>query len=449
MRNKDIPIRVMALHDYLNSQGLIPFVVGGAVIDIIQGRKPKDWDIEVYGTSLEDLHKILEAGGFKCKTTGKDFGILKIGDMDVSVPRKDNQIGKGHKDFKVEFDPFMTPDEGARRRDFTMNSMYYDITHNKIVDPFNGLQDLEDGVLRATDPEKFIEDPLRALRAMQILARKAKTVDPGTVELIRSMKDDFQYLPPERLYEEFRKLLLKADRPSIGLELLRETEWVENFPALFDLIGCPQHSEWHPEGDVWIHTLQVVDRAVELKDRVDKDWVLPFMFAALLHDVGKPSTTDDEFRAFGHAKKGSEIAREFMRNLRASKENADRVAALVGNHMQPLCLNKGNAKEPAWKRLHNKCRLDVLGHLSHADRAGVGDRTVEDECERGDLCQKYFEKFGNTPEPIERILKGRHLIEIGLNPGPYFKELLDKAYQAQLEDPNLTVEQLLHIAVIL
>lgn len=445
----NIPSHVKDLCGHLTNNGLRPMIVGGAVIDIIHGFKPEDWDIEVYGSSLDDLQSVLESAGYHPKTAGKKFGILVVRDMDVSVPRKDNKTGKGHKDFKVEFDPFMTPYDGARRRDFTINSMYYDFIEEEIIDPFGGLQDLEDGILRATDPKLFIEDPLRALRAVQILARKAKTVEPETIELIRSMKNDFQYLPPERLYEEFRKLLLKADKPSIGLELLRETDWVENFPALYDLIGCPQNSEYHPEGDVWIHTLQVVDRAVELKDRVVEDWQLPFMFSALLHDVGKPSTTDDEFRAFGHAKKGSDIAREFMRGMRASKENADRVAALVGNHMQPLCLNKGNAKEPAWKRLHNKCRLDVLGHLSHADRAGVGDRTIEDECERGDLCQKYFEKFGNTPEPIERILKGRHLIEIGLTPGPQFKEYLDKAYQAQLEDPNLTVEQLLHIAVIL
>jgi len=440
-----LPYRVKELSSFLTVHGLKPMVVGGAVIDLIQGREPKDWDVEVYGSSLDDLHKLLEAGGYKCKVAGKAFGILVVGDMDISIPRKDNKIGKGHKGFEVEFDPHMTPTEGARRRDFTINSMYYDVEKGEIIDPFNGLEDLKRGILRATDPGKFVEDPLRALRAMQLLARKAKTVEPSTINLIRGMVDEFHELPAERVYEEFRKLLMKSEKPSTGLEFLKDSGWIVHFPELQDLIGCEQRPEWHPEGDVWIHTLAVVDAAALLRDKVPEDWQLPYMFAAMLHDIGKPSTTDQELRSFGHAKAGVKLAQTFMLRLKASDKNISRVSLLVGNHMQPLCLNKGNAKEAAWKRLHNKVRLDVLGLLSRADRAGVGNHTLEDENKRADLCQLYFEKFGE--KPIAPILMGRHLIASGLIPGPYFGELLNKAYEAQLEDPDLTVTQLLRMVI--
>jgi tRNA nucleotidyltransferase (CCA-adding enzyme) len=438
----EVPARVMELCSYLADKGLRPLLVGGAVIDVILGNDPKDWDIEVHGCSLDDLQATLEAGGFKCKTAGKSFGILVVGNMDVSVPRRDNKTGKGHKGFKVEFDPTMTPEDAARRRDFTINSMYYDVVTGEIVDPFNGMQDLRDGILRATDPVHFVEDPLRAFRAMQLLARKAKTVEPATLELIRGMVDAYPELPPERTYEEFRKLLLKAKKPSVGLELLRESGWIVHFPELHALIGCPQNPEYHPEGDVWVHTLKVVDAAAQLRPNIPRGWRIAFMFAALLHDIGKPSTTKEDFTAHGHDSAGWDMARDFMRRMKASKPVAAKVGALVGYHMRPRQLYKGGAKLAAWKRLHNKCRLDVLGYLSHADSSGVGfDRSVEDENPKLQMCLDYFEKLGE--EPVKPVLMGRHLIAAGMEPGPQFQHILKRGYEIQLENPELTAEELL------
>lgn len=440
----NIPEQIQNLYNYLDSKGLKSFAVGGAVVDTIQGKVPKDWDMEVYGISLEDLHGLLEAGGFKCKTAGKAFGILVVGNIDVSIPRKDNKIGKGHKGFKVEFDPSMTPMDGARRRDFTMNSIYYDMGSGEVVDHFGGLQDLEDGILKATDPKLFVEDPLRALRAMQLLARKAKTVESGTMALIKGMVNDFSELAGERVYEEFRKLLLKSEKPSIGLEFLRESGWIVHFPELQDLIGCEQSPEWHPEGDVWVHTMKVVDAAAQIKEKLPTGWELSFMFAAMLHDIGKPSTTTEGFHTRGHDTAGTPLAIAFMERLKAGKETTAKVATMVGNHMQPYFLSNGGAKASAWKRLHNKCRLDVMGYISHADRTGSKlNRHVDDENPRLDLCLDYFEKFGK--EPIPAILMGRHLIEKGLKPGPSFKDLLRVAYEAQLEDDSLGVAELLKI----
>lgn len=442
----DFPERVTVICDYLISNDLKPMVVGGAVIDLIQGREPKDWDIEVYGSSLDDLQSVLESAGYHPKTAGKEFGILIVGDMDISVPRRDNKTGKGHKDFKVEFDPFMSPEDGARRRDFTINSMYYDMELQEVIDPFGGLQDLEDGILRAIDPEKFIEDPLRALRAMQLLARKAKTVESNTMALIRGMVAEFPELAEERVYEEFRKLLMRAEKPSIGFEFLRESGWIVHFPELEAMIGCKQHPTWHSEGSVWIHTLRVIDAAAQLKDKLPEDWRVAYMFAAMLHDIGKPATTTPDMHAYGHDTEGGPMAAAFMKRMRAGKEMTAKVAAIVGNHMQPFQLSDGGAKTSAWKKLHNKCRLDVMGYMSHADRTGTKlGRTVEDENPRLDLCLEYFDKFGE--EPIPAVLMGRHLIEAGLKPGPQFKEILARAYEAQLEDSDLTVEQLFYVAI--
>ena len=229
------------------SRGGRATLVGGAVIDLVQGREPKDWDLEIFGLSYGDLASLFS--DMNPKTVGKEFGILKIThgdlDFDLNVPRSDNRVGIGHAGFEVEMDPNMTPREAARRRDFTINSMSIDLVSGEIIDEFGGIEDLHSGVLRATDAEKFVEDPLRALRAMQLLARKARTVDPSTMLLIKSMSSEFPHLSKERVFEEFRKLLLRAPKPSVGLEFLRESGWIEHFPELVRLIGCPQKPDWH------------------------------------------------------------------------------------------------------------------------------------------------------------------------------------------------------------
>lgn len=311
-----------------------------------------------------------------------------------------------------------------------------------------------------TSPDTFAEDPLRVLRAMQLLPRKAKVVEPGTMAVCRSLHDTFPSLAKERILEEFRKLLLKADRPSIGLEFLRDSGWISWFPELEALIGCEQHPEWHPEGDVWVHSLHVADSAAEIRDKIPEDWREAFMFGTLLHDVGKPATTitpemvaNDEapadrlWTAYGHDRAGEAPAETFLRRMTDNKTTIAQAVAIVGEHMQPYNLHQGNGGKAAYRRLHNKIRLDIIGWMSRCDCCGRPDRHIGDpdlEHETSDACWAHFEEFGE--QPIPRKLLGRDLIAAGYKPSPAFGVMLDAAYEAQLEDDTLTTDDLLKVA---
>jgi len=461
-----VPEVVRKISSRVRQAGGSSLLVGGAVVDAINESEPKDWDIEVFGLSYDRLCEIFADLG--PKKVGKNFGIVTLShefcdghDIDVNVPRRDNSIGIGHKDFDVELDPNMTPEEAARRRDFSINSMAVDLETMELVDPFGGLADLEAGILRATDPETFVEDPLRALRAMQLLARKAKTIDASTMNIIRGMLETFPHLPPERVFEEFRKLLLKAERPSVGLEFLRESGWIVHFPELHELIGCEQHPEWHPEGDVWTHTLEVTDASASIRHRLDSDWVEAFAFGAMLHDVGKPEMTvtpemvtngefplERLFSAHGHDRAGMMPAEKFLRRMTNQKVLIERAVTIVGEHMQPWGLHSGGAKTPAWKRLHNKIRLDIIGWMSLCDCCGRPDRNIGDPDLEHDVSDHCFERFSDFgAEPIKPILLGRHLITAGHEPGKHFGAALRSAFEAQIDDESLGVDSLLKIAL--
>jgi tRNA nucleotidyltransferase (CCA-adding enzyme) len=452
----------------VESAGGSALLVGGAVIDSLEGRLPKDWDLEVFGLSFERLTEIFS--DLSPKVVGASFGVLKLSaaecdglDIDINVPRLDNHVGLGHNDLMVELDPNMTFEEACRRRDFTINAMALDLSTGKIVDPFGGMEDLSNGVLRATDPELFGQDPLRGLRAMQLLARKAKVVDPATMNIIRGMADSFPHLAKERVHEEFRKLLLKAPAPSVGLEFLRESGWISNFPELSALIGCEQHPEWHPEGDVWVHSLHTVDSAAWVRDNADipSDWIEAFMFGTMCHDVGKPVTTitpamvaNDEaskerlWTAWGHDRAGMPIVESFLRRMMNNKGIIEKTAAIVGEHMQPWNLFQGQAKKGSWKRLHNRIRLDVLGWMCKCDSCGgpsvhIGDADFEHKT--SEMCWDHFSEFG--AEPIEPVLMGRHLIEAGVPAGRHFGDMLKVSFDAQMEDETLSQSDLLEVAL--
>lgn len=432
------------LLDTIEGQGGMAMLIGGAVIDSLQGMPIKDVDIEVYGLSYAELVVLIEGLELPCNLVGKSFGVIKTTinhiEIDVSIPRKENKVGIGHKGFDVLLDEKMTPAEAGKRRDLTINSMYQNLHNGEIVDPFNGLEDLRKGIIKATSKDTFVDDPLRVLRIMQLLPRKGKEVDKGTMELCQSMVNTFSELPKERIFVEWEKLLLKAEKPSIGLGFLKDSGWLIHFPELNDLIGCPQNPIWHPEGDVWIHTKMVLDNAAKLRSQIPEDWKLAYMFGALLHDVGKPSTTTPDLKAYGHDEAGIEISEAFLNRITNDKDLISKVTTIVELHMRPGQLFRSKAKEPAWKRLHNKCRLDVLGWQSKADSAGrTGRDVVLDVHETSEKCFELFEKFGETK--IEPLVLGRDLIALGINPSKEFKWILDSCYEKQLD--GFTKEQII------
>jgi len=457
--------------------------VGGTVIDIIMHGDPKDWDLEVYGVEPDSLATRLSE--FQPTICGKSFGILKIQsdglDIDVSIPRRDNSTGKGHRDFEVDLDPGMTPTQAARRRDFTINTLSMEIPAHpsvdpngeerpnwaKVHDPFGGMEDLLNGILRVTCEDTFREDPLRGMRAMQLSARKAPNVDPDTIEIVRSMSP--MDLPRERWMGEFEKLLLLADQPSIGLNFLKECGWLRFFPELYEMAywsgwnkdenykwwplsdcdtGCPQHTEWHPEGNVWVHTLLVVDAAAKQREQVDPEWRLAFMFAALLHDVAKPTTTLlPERTSHGHESAGWPLTLTFMDRLTNDSTLIDRVVKLVVNHLQPHFLK--DARPSRWKRLQDKVeRLDVLGHLTIADWCGRPGRNPEEKRNVGTtaMCFDWHENLGKDGDKVVPMVTGNDLIAEGFTPGPLFKPALQAALDAQL-DGESSKDALLTIAI--
>jgi tRNA nucleotidyltransferase (CCA-adding enzyme) len=449
---------VGALVAHLRAAGARALVVGGAVADFVLGREPKDIDLEVYGVTFQKLEELLTS--YDPKAVGRAFGVLKVRDsesgteIDVSVPRADNHVGIGHKDVDVELlDPSLPFEEAVRlasaRRDATFNALAYDPESGNVLDFHGGLDDLYNGVFRATDPELFVQDTLRWLRAMQLTARKARTVDPATLELMRGMPG-VNTLPAERVFEEWKKLLMCASRPSVGLEILRACGKIAEFPALAALIGCPQNPEWHPEGDVWNHTLLVLDEAARVRDRIPEEWRLAFVFGALLHDVGKPSITTEDLKAIGHDEAGVPVAEAFMQSMTADKDLVEKVLAVVGCHMSPGNNHRGNAGDSAWRRLHNRLRLDVAGWISRCDYCGSflpGTYRADDMSlvhPPSALAWAQFEKLG--VEKVAPTLLGRHLVERGMKPGPAFKAILQRAYEAQLENAELTVDQLYELA---
>lgn len=415
------------------------YLVGGAVIDVIQGREIKDWDIEVFGASLGAISFFLKKEKLPVSLVGESFGVLKTVyeglDIDISVPRKENKIGRGHRCFTAEFPSNISMKEAARRRDLTINSMSIDLSDGVLVDNYGGLEDLKKGWLRATDDETFVEDPLRVLRIMQLLPRKGKVVVPQTIELCKKMKSEFSDLPKERIFEEFSKLLLKAEKPSLGLDFLVACEWIEFFPELEELMGCQQNPEWHPEGDVWEHTLATIDIAASVREMIPEDWRLAFMFGVLLHDVGKPETTDDALHAYGHDKAGVPIATDFMERITNDKTLISRVISIVENHMRPgqLC-HAEKVRDGAWKRLHNKIRLDVIAYVCFSDYASTKKMVFLDMTERHEPSYKALEWFDILGEKkVEPVLLGRHLIALGMTPSRSFGKILKKAYEYQID----------------
>jgi len=257
-----IPEKVLELAKSVNAEGGRAMLVGGCVRDRLMGRPVLDWDVEVYGVQPEKLRELLDLFG-RVDAVGEAFTVYKIGaDLDVSLPRRERKNGRGHRAFVIQGDPFMSFEEATRRRDFTVNAILEDPLSGEIVDLFGGRADIHSRMLRAVSSETFPEDSLRVLRAAQFAARFNFDIEPATVNLCREI--DLADLPHERVWGEMEKLLLGAEQPSIGLRWLRDLGVLDHlFPEIKSLIGVPQEPEWHPEGDVFVHTQLVVDRARE------------------------------------------------------------------------------------------------------------------------------------------------------------------------------------------
>ncbi len=408
-------------------------LVGGSVRDAVLGQTAKDLDFEVYGLDAERLQSLLSED-FALDLVGQSFGVLKIRQLpiDVAIPRRESKRGLGHKGFTTASDPFMTLEEAVERRDFTINAMAWDPLTSELLDPTGGVEDLRQRRLRHVSA-KLVEDPLRVLRAMQLAARFELEVDPSTIELCRSMEPEG--LARERLFDEWRKLLLLGLRPSRGLGFLRACGWLRHYPELVALIDCPQDPEWHPEGDVWIHTLHVMDAFAD--ERLGDPWEdLVVGFACLCHDFGKPATTtfeDGRIRSKGHEEAGEAPTRDFLARLSNQDRLVQDVVPLVREHLKPMMLYKAKAGPAAIRRLARRVeRIDRLVRVGRADHRGRPPKPFDGFAAGAWLLEQAAELTlaDQAPKPI---VMGRHLLALGLTPGRHFKELLGACFEAQLD----------------
>ena len=447
-----LPEKVMALARVIHEAGGRALLVGGCVRDQLLAIEPKDWDLEVYQLAPARLREILDGFG-SVNVVGEAFTVYKLGhDLDVSLPRRERKSGRGHRAFVIEGDPTMSVEEATRRRDFTINAILQDPLTGELIDPFAGRPDIAAGVLRAVAAETFSEDSLRVLRAAQFASRFEFKIEPETVALCRTM--ELSDLPAERVWGELEKLLLKSRRPSVGLNWLNELGAVEKiFPEIKSLIGVPQDPEWHPEGDVFIHTLLTVDRARELIDDLPYARQVTVMLAALAHDFGKPPTTrflEGRWRSRGHEEAGVEPAKLFLDRINVHTIDGydvrHQVIALVREHLKPgeFYKKRDEVGEGAFRRLARRCEPDLLYRVAKADSLGRNADWVPRDKWYGSEAQEWFVQRARAlnvdQRPPDPLLLGRHLLELGVQPGPRMGEITRAVYEMQLDGRVRTLD---------
>jgi len=422
-------------------------IVGGWPRDRLMGRVPKDVDLEVFGIPPERLRTLLEtfSGPGGLVAVGESFQVYKVGGVDVSLPRRESKSGRGHKGFDVVGDPSMTPDEAARRRDFRINAISWDPLTETYLDPFDGRLDIDRRLLRAVDVRTFGDDSLRVLRAVQFAARFEFALEAETRVLCASIPLDD--LPAERIWGEFEKLLL-APRPSIGFRLMKELGIVDKlFPELKALDGCVQEPEWHPEGDVWVHTLQVIDQARTRIDDLGRPQQLTVMLGAVCHDLGKPATTaflDGRIRSIDHEEQGVPPATAFLDRLNVHTIDGydvrREVLGMTAQHLKPGMWFKvrDEVGDGAFRRLSQKVDLELLARLAKADCMGRQPGTFD--CSAMDWFLERARSIGADKGPPAPILLGRHLLALGVKPGPRVGEILKKVYDEQLDGTITTLD---------
>jgi tRNA nucleotidyltransferase (CCA-adding enzyme) len=442
----EFPAKVIQLSAEVRAAGGRALLVGGCVRDLLMGHEPKDWDLEVYGIEPAQLRALLDQFG-TVNVVGEAFTVYKLGlDLDVSIPRRERKSGSGHRAFVIEGDPAMSFEDAARRRDFTVNAILQDPLTNEIIDPFKGESDLAAKVLRAVAADTFVEDSLRVLRAAQLAGRFDFKVHPDTIALCRGI--DLSDLPAERIWGEMEKLLLRAEKPSPGLFWLRELGVLEKlFPEIHALIDVPQDPEWHPEGDVFIHTRLACNRAHELIVDLPYAKQVTVMLATLAHDFGKPATTEfleGRWRSRGHEEGGVAPTISFLDRLKIHTLDGynvrDQVVALVRDHLKPgeFYKKRDEVGDGAFRRLARKCELDLLYRVAKADSIGrnTDERNRETWLFTGESQDWFIEKareLAVEQKPPAPLLLGRHLLELGLEPGPKVGEITKRVYELQLD----------------
>lgn len=452
---REMPIKAglkSALSDICEGGGK-PYIIGGAVRDWLLGEDPKDIDLEVYGVDPSRLERILGAGG-EVDLVGRSFGVYKIRrggeEFDVSLPRKDSKAGSGHTGFDILVDPSLSPTEASRRRDFTINSMFYDPVSTNLFDPHQGLADLKAKVLRHTS-EAFSEDPLRVLRGVQFSARFDFDLHRDTAELCRSMQssEGLDKLPRERIFEEIKKFILKGRHHVKGFSTWEKTGWLKFFPELENLRGTEQDPHWHPEGDVLTHTgfaLQALHKIPRFQE-VDASDRLAIGLGVLCHDMGKPLTSGKTWHeklgreivtSHNHQIAGVDVCRGFLSRLGVGERVIRRVEGLVRFHMEHLWVkSRRDVRKLAFNLSSGKegggVNIEALAFVTEADHSGRPPLFPGQATEMKKIISIAMQEGCLLGSP-EALLSGSDLLELGLAEGKIIGTVLKGVYEAQIGD---------------
>jgi tRNA nucleotidyltransferase/poly(A) polymerase len=410
----------------LRSRGFQAWLVGGCVRDLVLGREPKDYDIAT-DARPEELLRLFP----KAQLVGAQFGVVLVDGVEVATFRSDHTYADGRHPERVTFET--DPKQDVLRRDFTINALLLDPSllnsphsssslYSKVLDYVGGLRDLRAGVVRAIgDPEqRFEEDHLRMLRAVRFAARFGFEIDPATMAAIQKLHSQILRVSPERIRDELVRILTEGGARG-GFELLDASGLLHNIlPEVAAMQGVPQPPEFHPEGDVWTHTLIMLEGLRSPSPAL--------ALGVLLHDVGKPGTfrVADRIRFDGHVELGERIAREILNRLRFSNAEIDQVIALIANHMRFSHVHQ--MRESTLKRMLRLNRFEEHLELHRLDCA-----SSHGHLDNYEFAKTKFEQ--SAPEELRpaRLVTGDDLIAAGYPPGPDFSRMLEVAEDAQLE----------------
>ena len=404
----------------IRANGFTAYFAGGAVRDKLLGRTPKDYDIATNALpeQIEDLFP-------KTVAVGKAFGVIMVVqdglEVEVATFREDAGYQDGRRPDSVHF---CGAEEDAKRRDFTINGMFYDPVADEVIDTVGGKADLEKRVIRAIgDPDRrFAEDHLRMLRAVRFAHTLGFSIDPATRDAIKKHAADLAKISMERIENEFSRTLVESIRPGDALSELVELGLIEHImPEILPMIGQEQPPEFHPEGDVFEHTVLMLN----LMKNPDR----PLAYTVLLHDVGKPDTAfmgEDRIRFHGHETLSAKMAEDILRRLRLPTKEIRQIVTAIAGHMRFKDVQKMNRS--TLRKLMGAETFDLEMELHRIDCSGSHGLL-----ENYEFLLKKAEEMENEPVLPERWISGKDLCELGVEPSPRIGELLKKAYDAQLE----------------
>lgn len=419
-------------NDILSSGGYV-YIVGGSVRDEILGYSDEhDVDVEIYGLSYQALYDVLSKHGH-VNTFGESFAIMQLANLkgyDFALPRQEKKTGDKHQDFEVMIDPHLPIEKAVQRRDLTMNALMYDYQQKKIIDLCGGIDDIHNHVIRCVNPQTFIEDPLRVLRIAQFIARFDMSVEEETFQLCQQMVQEhmLDHLTIERVYQEYCQILM-SNKPSLGFEFLKSIDALP--PYLKDLTTTHQRLDYHPEGDVFTHTMLVLDIAALMKQKTEEP--LWFMWACLLHDIGKPLVTTSEGHAHNHNASGVDVFKTV--DLISSKKQRQYISTLIYYHMHLMNMSRNHSRDIKYLRLlkmiDGKVSMNDLICISCCDKLGRGKVAQEQYDAFLEYIADKTKRLGMQARPA--LIDGHDLLDYGFASKSQFKDILDEAYDLQLQ----------------